>query len=206
MHPLALGSLHPAELELSAVRATVAELEPSAERTTGPSWTRRRWLPSWRAPHRGRAGAVRRARHRGRAGAVRRARHRGRVGAVRRGATGAELELSAERTTGAELDAATMAAVLARAHGAELELSDARAPGPSWSCPTRAPRGRAGRGDDGCRPGARHRPELELSDARALRRAPPWPSGRARHMLHSAPPVPGLRRASQWAFGGKQAR
>ncbi|HYH96662.1 hypothetical protein [Hyalangium sp.] len=49
-----------------------------------------------------------------------------------------------------------MAAVLARATGAELELSDVR-----------APRGRAGRGDDGCHPGARHLPELELSDVRA---------------------------------------
>jgi hypothetical protein len=112
----------------------------------------------------------------------------GRAGAVRRAHHGAELELSAARPV------------------AELELSDARAPWPSWSRPTRAPRGLAGSGDDGCRPGARHRPELELSDARALRRAPPWPSGRARHMLHSALPVPGLRRASQWAFGGKQAR
>ncbi len=95
-----------------------AELELSDARTTGPSWTRRRWLPSWRAPR------------------------------------------------------------------AELKLSDARAPpGPSW---TRRPwlpswhappggagavrrthhRGRAGSGDHGCRPGASHRAELELSCVR----------------------------------------
>jgi hypothetical protein len=64
---------------------------PTWARPTGPSWTRRRWLPSWRTPP-GRAGAVRRARPGpcwtrrrwlpswlaplGRAGAVRRARDR----------------------------------------------------------------------------------------------------------------------------------
>jgi hypothetical protein len=116
-------------------------------RATGPSWsfpTRAHGAELELSDARtpGRAGAVRRGRHRGRAGAVRRGRHRGRAGAVHRAPRGA------------------------------LELSDVRATGPSWSCPTCAPPGRAGRGDDGCRPGARHRPELEPSDARAT--GPSW--------------------------------
>jgi hypothetical protein len=76
-----------------------------------------------------------------RAGAVRRAR-RARVGAVRRGRHDAELE---------RFEVAP--------HRAELELSDARTTGPSWSCPSHAPR---------CRAGAVGRAhlgaELELSD------------------------------------------
>jgi hypothetical protein len=154
----------------------------------GPRWTRRGWLPSWRAPP-GPSWSC-----------------------PTRTPNGTELELSDARTTGAELGAATMAATPARVSGAELELSDARTtgaelelsdvsatgprwtrrgwlpswrapPGPSWSCPTCAHhRGRDGRGEDGCRPGARHGAELErfevaptteraLSDARTPARA-----------------------------------
>jgi len=143
------------ELELSDARAPARagavrrgrhgpELELSGARP-GPSWTRRRWLPSWRAPGPELELSDARAPHRaklelcdvgatgpswtrrpwlqswraprGRAGAVRRGRHRGRAGAVRRA-----------RPTGPELDAATMAAVLAR-HRAELELSTAHVTG-----------------------------------------------------------------------------
>jgi hypothetical protein len=63
---------------------------------------------------------------------------------------GAELELSDARASGAELELSDVGG-----HRAELEPSDARH------------RGRAERGDDGCHPGARHLPELELSDVRA---------------------------------------
>jgi hypothetical protein len=88
------------------------------------------------------------------------------------------LKLSDAGTFGAEQDAATMAAVLARTTGAELELSDARTTGAEVDAATmaavltRAPRGRAGRGDDGCRPGAPHGAELELSDVGAT--GPSW--------------------------------
>ncbi|HYH96664.1 hypothetical protein [Hyalangium sp.] len=104
------------------------------------------------------------------------ARHRAELELSDARTTGAELELSDACATGTELELSSVRAPPGRAgavhrarHRAELELSDARAPpGPSWSCPTcahhraelelstaRAPRGRAGRGDGGCRPGAR---------------------------------------------------
>jgi hypothetical protein len=58
-----------------------------------------------------------------------------------------------------------MATVLGRTTEAELELSEARHRAELELSDARVPPGRARRGDDGCRPGAQHRPELELSAA-----------------------------------------
>src|SRR5207244_1812511 len=109
-----------AELERSGARTTGAELELSDARTTGPSWTRRRWLPSWRAHHWGRAGAIR----------------RGRPGPswMRRRWL---LSWRAPRSrAGCGDDGCRPGA----RHRAEVELLDVGATGPSWSCPTWAPR------------------------------------------------------------------
>jgi hypothetical protein len=57
-------------------------------------------------------------------------------------------------------------------------------PGPSGSCPTWAPPARAGRGDDGCRPGARHGAEMERFEV-----APPARAG----AVGRAPPVQAVR-------------
>jgi hypothetical protein len=118
------------------------------------------------------------------------------------GAPRAEVELSDARH-GAVLELSD-----AR-HGPEVELSDARATGPGWSasgwrptgprwsCPTRAPRPelersevelstRAPRGRGGAVRRARHRAELELSDAHQqpeLERSQVRPRGRGRSPL-----------------------
>jgi hypothetical protein len=115
------GGCSQADQPKSAAEPVKAACQPVLVRDAGT-----RLSGIQRAPL-GRAGAVRHARPGpswscptrappGRAGAVHRARHR------------AELELSDACATGAELNAATMAAVLARATG------------PNWSRPTCAPR------------------------------------------------------------------
>jgi len=169
------AGLHRAELELSDARPR-AELDAATmaavlARTTGPSWscptrvhgpswTRRPWLPSWRAP-RGRAGAVRHGRHRPELGAATMARrchsrrrsrraprcrfgraprailagfHRGRAGR-RTMAARCQFRRHSERAARCQFRR--------RSGKAPRFPSWARRWSPSWSTP-----GRAGRGDD----------------------------------------------------------